>query len=318
MQVRFQPQSSNVILYRTHFWDEACAREFAALRLAAAGDYDLVVSGFLDGEACAGLPPDVPDFVVNMAQLQELDYPALPRLIPFQLDPIHFFRQYPGYANYWMIEYDVRYTGDWAQLLRELAASPADFLGTIVQSRTEHPAWTHWNNFSCAGNPPPEACFIKSFTPLIRLSAAALRAADAAYLAGWEGHYEALWPTAAAAAGLTIEEIGGEGAFTPPERYGKYYTSTRFDPYLTPGSFAFRPSILEADVPQSPPGLWHPVKSAAMYEPIPAPPKTWRDLAVLQPVRRLRGRLRAKPPAGAAPGIPALPVTQERHKTNTR
>jgi hypothetical protein len=286
----FEPQNRNVVLYRTHFWDAACARQFRALQSALGEDYDLVVSGFV-AEAPA-VPADIACFFHDESDLAQLGYAQSAALRPPHIDAMRFFQAYPGYDAYWFIEYDVRYTGDWAALLGELSSSPADLLATVVQRRAEHPQWAHWPGFSAGREILPECAYVKIFAPLMRLSAAALRAVDAAYKAGWSGHYEVLWPSAIAAAGLGIEEIGGEGTFTPAARRGRYYTNTRLDPYLSPGSFVFRPSLPEDEIPATPARLWHPVKSAAMSAPVPpesAP--TWRDFPLLRPLRLLRQKL---------------------------
>jgi hypothetical protein len=288
------PESArrNVILYRTHFWDRACAREFAALSAALGGTHDLFVIGYLTG-ARPSPPAEIAQVWHRDACLAELSYPGQAALKPAHLTPMKFFRDHPGYDHYWLIEYDVRYTGDWAALLTELAASPADLLATVIQRRAENPDWPLWPSLAPIPDRLRRGYYVKAFTPLMRLSNAAFRAIDAVYRAGWTGHYEALWPTAIAAAGLGIEEIGGAGRFTPPSRHGKYYTNNRLHAYLPPGSFIFRPSFLECEIPREPPGLWHPVKSAAMRETLPPPPPPdWREHPSLKPVRRLRRWLR--------------------------
>jgi len=287
----FTPRHESVILFRTHFWDAHCARHFAALRDALGATHDLIAAGYT--RQPVAMPADVPHAFHGEAEVAALAYPALAELDPSHPEVFCFFREFPNYRYYWMVEFDVHYTGDWAALVAELGESSADLLSTVVQRRAENPAWCFWPGLRAPGL--PEAAHVKGFTPLMRVSAAAMRAIDAAYQAGWAGHYEALWPTAIAAAGLTIEEIGGEGEFTPPARKGMYYTNSRFDPYLIPGSFVFRPSFREEEIPLDPPLLWHPVKPASMYSPIPPPPpRTWRDHALLRPARLLKRRLTRK------------------------
>ncbi len=283
------------MLYLTHFWDEACAREVAGLQQLLIENYDVVAAGFTaDADADAvRTPPEVPGFFYSAGDLQKLGYSQFSKFRPYHLILMRFVLDYPDYDQVWMIEYDVRYTGNWAELFAELDGSKADFLATVVQRREENPEWVFWEGLDTAGVSLPEDSYVKVFAPLMRLSKAAIRVVDAAYKAGWLGHYEVLWPVAITAAGLLIEEIGGEGSFTPEDRVGRYYTNSRLDPYLSPGSFVFRPSMLEADVPRQPPMLWHPVKSAEMSEGIPveAPP-TWKDTPWLQPARGLIRRLR--------------------------
>jgi hypothetical protein len=298
MTARPRPQDKTLIIYRTHVWDAGCAREFGRLREALPDQYDFVLSGFVADRGPPANVPDVPCFFSGVSDIRRMGYPGLARMEPLPVD-IHIdmfrvFHALPDYRRYWSIEYDVRYTGDWAVLMAELAESAADVLGTVVQSRAEHPDWAHWQGLDTAGAVVADEHHIKIFTPLVRLSNAAIKAVDAAYQAGWTGHCEVLWATAPAAAGLLVEDIGGKGSFTPPSRYGRHYTTCAFDPYLAPGSFAYRPAIPESDVPPHPPALWHPVKPAAIIAALPpAERPSWRDFHLLRPVRLLHRRLRA-------------------------
>ncbi len=286
------PRRRDLVIYRTHFWDAACAREFARLHNALSDHYDLVVAGFIADPAQVPEVPGIPCFFSFADDLAELGYPGLAALKPIHIDMFRIFRSYPNYRHYWMIEFDVRYTGDWAVLMRELSDSPADVLSTVVQTRAEHPNWGHWTSFCAAGAVLPDAHHVKIFTPMTRLSNAAMRVIDAAQQAGWTGHFEVLWPTAAAAAGLLIEDIGGKGSFTPPSRYGRHYTTSAFHVNLTPGSFAFRPAIPESYVSRRPAALWHPIKPDAMVAALPAPEQpSWIDHPLLRPARKLRRRL---------------------------
>jgi hypothetical protein len=291
------PRHQDILIYRTHVWDPGVAREFARLQAALSDQYDLVVSGFVRDKANAPALPDIPCVFSDADDILRMGYPGIARLNPLPID-IHIdmfrvFHAHPDYRRYWVIEFDVRYTGDWAALLAELSESAADVLGTVVQTRAEHPAWTHWQSLDTAGAVLPDDAHVKIFTPMTRLSNAAMRAIDTACRAGWTGHCEVLWSTAAAAAGLLVEDIGGKGSFTPPSRHGRHYTTSPFDPYLAPGSFAYRPAIPDSNIPPSPPTLWHPVKPAAIIAALPpAERPTWRDNPLLRPARLLHRRLR--------------------------
>jgi hypothetical protein len=80
------------------------------------------------------------------------------------------------------------------------------------------------------------------------------------------GHYEVLWPTAVAAAGFRIEDIGGIGPFTPARRKGRHYTSKKPVPDLPKATFIYRPMKLETQIIPDPPLLWHPVKPAELKQ----------------------------------------------------
>ena len=60
--------------------------------------------------------------------------------------------------------------------------------------------------------------------------------------AAWGGHYEFTLPTSALAAGARIEDLGGDGPFTPPERRGQTYVGkTPERASQTTSTFGFRP-----------------------------------------------------------------------------
>ncbi len=141
----------------------------------------------------------------------------------------------------WVCEYDVDYTGRWDELFGRYADSDADLLTTHLMYRSEHPQWTHWQR---AGAPEwvPEDRWVRSLNPLMRVSRRLVNAYCVAMADGaWRGHYEFTLPTAALAAGLRVEDLGGETAFTPEGRWGTAYvgkTSAGRRPGMT---FGFRP-----------------------------------------------------------------------------
>ncbi len=263
------------ILYRTHFWSAELAAECQRLRGQLPANYDIFVIGYIAGAAMFSTGNTVACFCYTAADLQTLGYQQIPaQPARYQdLPPLRFFHDHPQYDYYWMIEYDVRFTGNWRRLFKKLSAPAADLLGTNIQTRAENPDWFHWPSLSTAAADPDSLRYVKVFTPLMRISNAAMMAIDAAYKMGWRGHYEALWATAIASANLAIADIGGHGSFTPPHRKGRYYTASPLDPYLAPGSFVFRPAIPTTKKLPRRPQLWHPVKPPALCEPAPAAPE---------------------------------------------
>jgi hypothetical protein len=67
----------------------------------------------------------------------------------------------------------------------------------------------------------------KAFQPFCRLLKRALQAIHAAYRDGVGGHYGVTWATICRMAGLTVEDVGGYGRYTPPRRLGKHYFRSR-------------------------------------------------------------------------------------------
>lgn len=171
---------------------------------------------------------------------------------------LHVREAFPRYERYWWVEYDVAFTGDWTSLFGHFEESDADLLGTTLTPYESIPDWHWWGDFS-----PPERVereeWIRGFLPCFRISDRGLEALEAAYRSGWEGHAEAVIPTALAARSLTLEDIGGSGSWVRPENRNRFYTNKpERHRTLGPGSFVYRPS-------RPVPGLWrdrlwHPVK----------------------------------------------------------
>jgi hypothetical protein len=180
------------------------------------------------------------------------------------LPVLSFYREQPGYDYYWIVEYDVRYTGHWGELFDELRASKADFLGTTLQDYDQNPRWWWWR--SLVNAPQSTLQRVRCFTPFCRLSNAALAAVDEWYRKGGSGHYELTWPGVCKTKGFGVEDIGGWSRYTPEHRRGKHYVNTPLKPSLSPGTFVFKPVFRDDWVcarglkHARGPMLWHPVK----------------------------------------------------------
>ena len=282
---------ADAVLFITHFWDAACSAQIRKLRHELGQHYDIRVAGYIpDGMPRPAVPDEVSAHFYSDQDLALL-FPEHARYEHWhQFILPRFFMDFPDYEHYWMIEYDVRYTGDWGTLLATLNDPGVAYYGVAMQRRASHPQWSHWRSLSTGSDEVASAHFVKSFTPLQRLSRPAISAVQAALGNGWSGHYEALWPTAIAHAGLQLEDIGGKGEFTPKSRLGQHYTCNVFDRNLSPGSFVFRPTFKEHQISQWPPTLWHPVKPAEMQEPRMPDPAGPSNLA-RRILRRVSARL---------------------------
>jgi hypothetical protein len=186
------------------------------------------------------------------------------------LPVMKFFLERPDFDRYWVIEDDVRCSGPWTDIFTELSRSTADLLMTALQSYQEVPRWIWWNHIVTGNDVLPPERRVKGFPPFCGLSATCLRAIDQKYRQGWGGHYEVTWPTITSVSGLTIEDIGAEGPYTPAERRGRFYACTLGSWHLFPGTFVFRPAFYDMGVSEfgkdvtSSTMLWHPVKNGTL------------------------------------------------------
>lgn len=258
------------VLFFTHVWNEWIEARFLKLSRELGPGYDVWVTGFIPDGAAFAVPAQARTAFAGEKELRAAFSPrpcvcqAAYEIKFHHLVPLYFYRSHAGYSHIWIIEFDVHYTGNWADFFAELDASAADLLGTAVQARRELSAWYHWSYLCTGGRDLAEDSYVKAFLPVMRVSKRGFEAIEHAYRRNWHGHYEALWPTTIADAGLLVEDIGGPGSFAPPARRNRHYTTTLHDVNGGPGTFCYRPVKTEAEVEPAPAMLWHPVKPAAL------------------------------------------------------
>ncbi len=165
----------------------------------------------------------------------------------------------------WVIEYDVDYAGRWDDLFGQFADNDSDLLTTTLMYRSEQPRWPHWQ----AAQAPSwvrDDRWVRSLNPLMRVSRRLLNTYAVAMADDdWQGHYEFTLATSALVSGARVEDLGGAGSFTPPDRVSRNYVGkvpSGQDEELT---FAFRPVRQRYfhEAPEAfprPEMVYHPVK----------------------------------------------------------
>jgi hypothetical protein len=169
-----------------------------------------------------------------------------------------------GADHLWVVEYDVDLAGRWDDLFGRFADNRADLLTTTLMYRHEQPRWPWWGSAQAPDAVPPER-WARSLNPLMRVTPRLLDAYVAAMSEQWQGHYEFTLATAALEAGLSVEDLGGEGSFVPPGRERTVYVGKSPSGRPKDLTFGFRP-VREHYFHEQPedfeqPGLlYHPVK----------------------------------------------------------
>lgn len=174
--------------------------------------------------------------------------------------PLLFFWKHFEYLNYWVIEYDVDYTGDWSNLFNSFNNNIEDLLASHLTRCHLQPTWQWWGSL----HPPrrfskaikaKHTDLLKAFCPLYRISERALRAVDAAHRQKWRGHCEVLLPVILEENNLIVGDFN---------TYGTFYTNGSIEPNdgTTPhSSLRWRPEIDPLEFQKvSTPCIWHPVK----------------------------------------------------------
>jgi hypothetical protein len=126
------------------------------------------------------------------------------------------------FSYYWLIEYDVRFSGNWKYFFRHFSKTKEDFLTSHIRRYQQEPEWLHWT----ADHFDKKTELIKalrSFNPIFRISRPALDYIYKMYLDGWTGHYEALFPTLLFHGNFSIRDFGGTGEFVPPQDINQFY-----------------------------------------------------------------------------------------------
>lgn len=262
--------AGTAVVFLTHTWHEHVRSRYRRLAEALPPDHDLILA-FDDTDAD---PEEAAAAArVGSGELHRFRFPDLSdagypqpwagdnesRLVPGNIGLLllHLHRTGRPYRRYWLIEYDVEYTGRWRGFFEHFRASGSDLLGTTLQPYRVLPQFHWWDDVETPPGVGREQLY-RGFFPVMRITERGLRALDRAYSDGWSGHYEVVLPTALLHYGARIEDIGGEGPYVRPGNENRFYTNTPSRTGLGPGTFIYRP-------PRRWPGLrpgklWHPVK----------------------------------------------------------
>ena len=227
------------VLYLTTKSNEWTLSAFHALEQSLQGVADVYFAYHQQGDVLPVSLQNVENqFVFTSDVLKELGYTPIERgkLVPgsnhFPL--LKFFKENQGYDYYWLVEDDVRFSGEWKDFFGSFASCTSDFLSSVIETKAENPNWYWWTSLKTGNEVIAEEKLLKSFNPIYCLSRQALACIDAYLRIGWMGHHEVLLPTLLYNKGFLVEDFGGEGAFVCPENKAKFYddTSMRIAPVL--------------------------------------------------------------------------------------
>ena len=227
------------VLYLTNKSNEWTLSAFHALEQSLQGKADVYFAYHQQGDVLPVSLQNIENqFVFTSDILSELGYTPIEegKLVPgsnhFPL--LKFFKENQGYDYYWLVEDDVRFSGEWKEFFGSFASCTSDFLSSVIETKAENPNWYWWTSLKTGNEVIAEEKLLKSFNPIYRLSRQALACIDAYLIIGWMGHHEVLLPTLLYNKGFLVEDFGGEGTFVRPENNAKFYddTSMRIAPVL--------------------------------------------------------------------------------------
>jgi hypothetical protein len=262
--------SRQAILYLSHDVNNAVWRTYERLKKECSIFADTY---FILNLSSDSIPPDAEGTVpITPTQRAELGHPSRAGAVGWWMDTslshklvvqsgidqaiLTFRKIKPGYDYYWLVEFDVEFSGCWTTVFNAFSDNTSDLLCTNMHRYETNPTWGWWKCLVWPNEPKPEV--IRGFLPFARLSAKAMDTIIAAGQSGIDGFYEIMWPTVLRRHGLVIEDIGGDGPFVRSNNVNRWYTSTLTNDTLSPGTFVARPIRFR-------PGrmankLWHPIK----------------------------------------------------------
>lgn len=227
------------VLYLTTKSNEWTLSSFHALEQSLQGKADVYFAYHQQGDVLPVSLQNIENlFVFTSDVLKELGYTPIERgklvLGSNHFPLLKFYKENQGYDYYWLVEDDVRFSGEWKDFFGSFASCTSDFLSSVIGTKAENPTWYWWTSLKTGNEVIAEEKLLKSFNPIYRLSSQALVCIDAHLRIGWMGHYEVLLPTLLYNKGFLLEDFGGEGTFVRPENNAKFYddTSMRIAPVL--------------------------------------------------------------------------------------
>jgi hypothetical protein len=266
-----RPARRTLLIYYAHTVRESTARELARLSNEVPDSYTILVAGYCENNAT--LQPlgtaRVGTMSLTRNDLEALPYPTRQRAANWatlrqssDLVPLYIFRTWPDYTHYWLIEYDVRYTGHWGHFFDEMDTSDADLMcprfGRYVAGNT----WQLWDTLFTGSVAFEKERRVSGFLPLARASQRMLAGVDRLCCEGWGGHPEVLWPCAAIHNAFELAQIGGRGQFTPHRWRDRFSGKVSAAGFPNRASFVDNPPLRDtmhlAAFGEN--MLWHPVK----------------------------------------------------------
>jgi hypothetical protein len=206
----------------------------------------------------------------DKARLFNLPYPRIPGrglIFHAHFSLLDFYNSHPEYDYFWVIEYDVRYTGKWDEFFASFEHLDHDLITAHIRRYGKEYRWYWWSTLQHPLKVIPRERYVRSLNVIYRLSRRALDFLHDAQRNGWRGHPEATISTLLLEADFRLMDMGGNGEFTPPEFHNRFYTSWatssgRFSPFGT-----IRDQPARARPGRSPNKLYHPVKPPHMLQP---------------------------------------------------
>ena len=176
-------------------------------------------------EICDGLYENVYPFTSDI--LFDLGYkPIGDSLVPgnAHFPVLGFYLKHPEFDYYWVVEDDVRFSGQWNEFFHAFDADDADLIASYITRYADDKSWPWWHTFSSAADKTisPDD-MVRSFHPIYRLSNRALQTLHEKMTEEWHGHFEVLIPTVLSWAGLKLHDMRRNAPFSAENLSTDFY-----------------------------------------------------------------------------------------------
>ena len=264
--------SRSALLWMTHSWSpelEAEFRKFLRMEYPGSPDVWLLLDSRAPGADEISRKYERCHMIVENELFSRLPYPCLDgkKLYEHVHFPVlDFFLNHPEYDYYWVIEFDVRYTGEWESFLRAFEPYDHDLITSHIRRFHEEPRFWWWYSFNHPQETIDRKMYMRSFNVTYRISKRALTLIHDKQRNGWRGYPEVLLPTLLDVSGCSLLDFGGDGEFVPHCLRNRFYTSGSAAGDLNPFcTMRWRPSRARAGFRRN--KLYHPIKPLTMREP---------------------------------------------------
>lgn len=201
-------------------------------------------------------------FLFEESIVQQMNFPSLgDSIVPGNAHfPVFSYIKKSNYDAdyYWIVEYDVRFSGKWSVLFDHFSTSDADLLTSHIRYYNQEPDWSWWD-ISHPGKSIPKEDRIRSFNPVYRISSEAVTFLEQAFKSGWKGHNETIFSTLLYHGGYQLLDFGGNGDFS--SQSNQFYISRSSRKGNCGGTMRYRPSRKRPGFRKN--KLYHPVKSTS-------------------------------------------------------
>jgi|GEM_PF-1877492 len=228
-----------VILFKCIYIDEDVISEFENLKRSCGKRFDIFLSydnSRKDLKVMQGIDYHIYD-LEKIKRLGYRFYPTDENILWYNSDysVLDFFRE-KDYSFYWVIDYDVRFSGDWNIFFNHFSKSDSDLVAINIKKIEDNSNYVFRDNIILTVQDYEK---FSSFLCIYRLSRSALEFLDTKYREGCSGYCEVIIPTL-----LNI---------------GKYKMENIPQNYATGETVKFRPMMEKVGALKN--KIYHPIRS---------------------------------------------------------